>query len=334
MSLASSSSSTIDVARMDAPARRRSRVSIYMDLTKARLSALVVLTTAVGFALAMPVGVDWLLLGATILGTGLAACSASALNQIWEVQLDARMHRTRKRPLPSGELGLTVSFILASVMAYLGVGLLAMYVNLTAAALALLTIVLYVVVYTPMKTRSTLNTVVGAVCGALPPVIGWVAVRDAAGLYDPGAWVLFAILFVWQLPHFLALAWMYREDYARGGYKMLPVLDPHGEITGRVLVLTSLILLPLGLISTTTGLAGWVFLFGSVVLASWMTGLSMKFYKQRTDASARKVFLASIVYLSALLALFLVDRGPVSGASYGSGSVAAAATALHGTSDD
>lgn len=311
MSLATTSSNTIDAHRLAVAPRRRSRVNVYMDLTKARLSALVLLTTAVGFVLAMPVGVNWMMLIVTMIGTGLAACSAAALNQIWEVQLDAKMHRTRKRPLPSGELGLTSSFVLASVMAYLGVGLLAVLVNIAAAALALLTIVLYVVVYTPMKTRSTLNTIVGAVCGALPPVIGWVAVRDAAGLYDPGAWVLFAILFVWQLPHFLALAWMYRDDYARGGYKMLPVLDPHGEITGRVLVLTSLILLPLGLIATTTGLAGWVFLAGSMVLAFWMSGLSLKFYMQRTDTSARKVFLASIVYLSALLALFLVDRGPV-----------------------
>src|SRR5690606_31291870 len=203
--------------------------------------------TALVFVLAMLVVVAWLVLTATMIGTGLAACRAAALNQVWEVKLDAKMHRTRKRPLPAGELGVTTSFIIACAMAYVGVGVLAVMVNIAAAALALLTIVLYVVIYTPMKTRSTLNTIVGAVCGALPPVIGWVAVRDVAGLYDPGAWVLFAILFVWQLPHFLALAWMYREDYSRGGYKMLPVLDPSGELTARTLVLTSLILLPLGL---------------------------------------------------------------------------------------
>ncbi len=327
MSLASSSSNAIDAAELGeqvaAPTARRSRTSVYMDLTKARLSALVLLTTAVGFVLALPMGVDWMLLTITMIGTGLAAASAASLNQVWEVRLDAKMHRTRNRPLPAGEIGVLQSFAIACVMGYLGVWMLAIFVNIAAAALALLTIVLYVIVYTPMKTRSTLNTIVGAVCGALPPVIGWVAVRDGAGLYDVGAWVLFGILFVWQLPHFLALAWMYREDYARGGYAMLPVLDPKGELTGRVLVLTSLILLPLGLISTMTGLAGWVFLFGSVILALWMTGLSIRFYMQRTDASARKVFLASIVYLSALLALFLVDRGPVqTGSTLGQAAVA------------
>lgn len=284
-----------------------------MELTKARLSALVVLTTAVGFALAAPAGVDWLLLGVTVLGTALAAACAAVLNQVIEVQRDARMTRTRQRPLPAGDVGIKWSFTIAVIMGYLGVMALALVVNLTAAWLALATIVLYALVYTPLKVRSTLNTVVGAVCGALPPVIGWVAARGSEGLYDTGAWVLFAILFVWQLPHFLALAWMYRDDYARGGFVMLPVLDTQGEITGRVLVVTSLILLPLGMIAMTVGLAGWIFLLGSVALAVWMTLLSFRFYVDRTDANARKVFLASIVYLSALLALFLLDRGPVSG---------------------
>jgi protoheme IX farnesyltransferase len=324
MSFATSSSSTLDAVqpRSDVAAPRRSRVNVYMELTKARLSTLVVLTTAVGFALAASTGVDWMLLMVTVIGTALAAASAAVLNQVIEVKRDQRMHRTRNRPLPAGDIGLKRSFTLAVVMGYLGVGLLAGLVNLTAAWLALLTIVLYVVIYTPMKTRSTLNTIVGAVCGALPPVIGWVAVRGSEGLFDTGAWVLFAILFIWQLPHFLALAWLYREDYARGGFVMLPLLDPRGEITARVLVVTSLMLLPLGMIATTAGLAGWVFLFGSVVLALWMTGLSMRFYMQRSDTAARKVFLASIVYLSVLLGLFVLDRGPVQNIVPGSAAVA------------
>lgn len=284
---------------------------MYMDLTKARLSALVLLTTAVGYAVAMPETVNWLVLTATMIGTGLSACSAAAFNQVWEVSRDAKMQRTRRRPLPAGELGIKSSFILACIMGYLGVAVLALFVNLAAAGFALATILLYVLIYTPMKAWSTMNTVVGAVCGALPPLVGWVAVHGSHGLYYAGGWVLFAILFVWQLPHFLSLAWMYREDYARGGYVMLPNVDPSGEITGRVLLGTSMLLLPLGLLAVSTGLAGWVFLVGSVILALWMSGLSLKFYIDRTDANARKLFIASIVYLSALLALFLVDRGPI-----------------------
>ncbi len=314
MTLLSSSSTSATASSISAAGGsdevigRRGIVSLYLELTKARLSALVLLTTAVGFVLATPMSIDWALLGFTMLGTALAAASAAALNQVVETKRDAKMNRTRHRPIPSGAMSRAHAFTAGVLMGYAGVAILGLFVNLFAAGLALLTIALYVLIYTPLKVRSTLNTIIGAVCGAIPPMIGWVAVT---GSLDDGAWVLAMILFVWQLPHFLALAWLYRDDYQRGGYVMLPLVDPRGELTGRVLILTSLILLPLGLMGTTLMLAGWWYAVGSVLLAVWLLALSIVFYFHRTNANARRVFLASIVYLSVLLILFVADRGPV-----------------------
>jgi heme o synthase len=286
-------------------------IGLYLELTKARLSALVLLTTAVGFVLATPAAIDWALFTWTLLGTALAAGCANALNQVFEAPRDRRMIRTAGRPLPSGAMSRTHAFVAAAAMGYVGIGLLAVLVNLYAAALALLTIVLYVAMYTPLKPRSTLNTLVGAVCGAIPPMIGWAA---ASGTIAGGAWLLAAILFVWQIPHFFALAWLYREDYARGGFCMVPVLDRGGEITGRVAVLTSMLLVPLALIGVLIGMAGLVYAVGSFALGVWLMILAGRFYVRRSDASARAVFVASIVYLAALLGLFVADqdRGQVS----------------------
>ncbi|HRP63563.1 MAG TPA: heme o synthase [Phycisphaerales bacterium] len=305
-------------------AERSSTAKLYMELTKARLSALVVLTTAVGFVVAIPVGINWLLLLYTVIGTSLAAGSAAAINQVLEVARDARMQRTCRRPLPSGGITIRHALTAGIVMGIAGTAMLALLVNLASASLALLTIVLYVFIYTPMKARSSYNTLVGAVCGAIPPMIGWVA---ATGALDAGAWVLGAILFFWQIPHFFALAWLYREDYERGGFVMLPMLDARGELTASVIILTSLILLPLGMLATMIGLAGWVFLVGSLVLGLWMTALAVRFYVQRTNPHARGVFFASLLYLSLLLCLFMVDRGPVkNGSSWQASAVAAVPT--------
>jgi len=294
------------------PRERRGVIGLYADLTKARLSALVVLTTAVGFLVAVPATAsttDWMLLVWTVLGTALAAGSAAAFNQLVEVNRDRRMHRTQSRPLPSGGMGMIHAFLAASIMGYLGIAILGVLVNLLAAGLALLTILIYVLLYTPMKARTTLNTLVGAVCGAIPPMIGWAA---ATGSLETGAWVLGAILFVWQLPHFLALAWMYREDYARAGFIMLPNVDQRGVLTAQVCVLTSMMLLPLGLMAVLLNLAGWFYAIGSVALALWMSWLAIRFYAERSHTNARKVFFASIMYLSVLLMLFMLDRGPIS----------------------
>jgi len=285
-------------------------IGLLMELTKARLSALVVLTTAVGFLMVSSAGVDWMRFLWTVIGTALAAGGANALNQWWEVHLDARMERTRSRPIPSGALTRQQALVVASAIAALGPILLLWQVNALTAGLAVLTIALYVLVYTPLKTRSPACTLVGAVCGAIPPMMG---VTGAAGVIDHRAWVLFALLFVWQIPHFLSLAWLYREDYARGGFKMLPLVDPTGRRTCRSVVLYSLALLPVAFTVTWVGLAGWLFAIGAVALGIWLTRLSLKLERERTDANARRLFIASITYLPILLGLMVLDRGPVPG---------------------
>jgi len=289
---------------------RRGIIGLYAELTKARLSALVLLTTAVGFVMGKPDSVEWPRLGWTVLGTALAAGCASALNQILEIRLDKRMHRTRRRPLPSGSMSVAHSFFAAMSMGVGGLSILAMQVNLSSAWLALATILIYVLIYTPLKVRSSLNTLVGAVCGAIPPMIGWTA---ATGSLDRGAWILGIILFVWQIPHFLALAWLYREDYARGGFAMLPVIDRHGHMTCRIILLTSLLLVPVGATVTLLNVAGYFYAIGSALLGLWIAGLSVRLHSSRSDAHARGVFLASITYLPILMCLMVLDRGPVRG---------------------
>lgn len=279
-----------------------------MQLTKAKLSALVVLTTAVGFVMATTGSIDWMRLLWTVIGTSLIAGAASVFNQIAEIKLDRLMNRTKERPLPSGAISTRHSFIFAMILGYAGLAILSLLINFAAAGLALLTLLTYVLAYTPLKTRSTLNTIVGAVCGAIPPMIGWVAV---AGTLEFGAWLLAVLLFVWQIPHFLALAWLYRKDYERAGFAMLPVIDKSGQLTARVIVLTSLVLLCLSLTSTVSGMAGWIYTIGSVTLGLWLLKLAIGLHACRTDAGARKVFLASLVYLPALLCLMMIDRGPV-----------------------
>jgi heme o synthase len=277
-------------------------------LFKARLCGMVLITTAVGYLLASPGDLDWGRLLLVLVGTGLAAFGANALNQWLERGPDAQMHRTRLRPLPAGRMssrvaltaGLSVS-IAGPLVLWLGAGWLP-------AALALGTNLIYVLVYTPLKRRSTLNTAVGAVSGALPPVIGWTGAGHGLGL---GAGLLFALLFLWQMPHFFALAWMYREDYARGGFKMLPVVDPQGRLTFPVAAVFALLLLPLGLIVTVAGLAGVWFALGSVALGSAWSVLSLRLARSGSDRDARLVFLASLAYLPLVLGLMVVDRGPL-----------------------
>lgn len=285
--------------------RARELQRVYMQLMKFRLSALVVLTGMVGFVLGSAEAISWLGFAISSLGVLLAAGSANALNQVLERHRDAKMQRTMGRPLPSGRIGVMHATLFAIVIGAAGVVLMAEYVNNLAAWLTLANILLYVLVYTPMKTRSTLNTLVGAVVGAIPPVIGWTA---ATGRVDPGAWVLAAILFVWQMPHFLALAWMYRDDYAQGGYRMLPAVDPTGRLTAMASLLYCLALLPVGLTATLIGVTGWVYLVGSLALGGWMTWLGWKLLRKRDRAAARKLFLASVLYLPLLMGLQVFDR--------------------------
>lgn len=297
----------------DSPAapRSASATSVWSALAKARLSGLVLATTAVGFAVAPwpeAQGFPWARFLWTCLGTGLAAASAGMLNQLMEVRYDARMQRTSRRPLPAGQVRPVTVFVVGVAAAYAGSAILTVQANPLSGALALANILVYVLLYTPLKPRTTLNTLVGAVTGAIPPVIGWTA---AVGRVDAGAWALFAILFVWQVPHFLALAWMYRQDYERGGFMMLPSQDADGYVTAQACVLSSLLLVPVGLLATLVGVCGYVYAMTALLLGLGMTWLSWKFMKDRSDASARKLFLASLAYLPLLMAVMVADRGSV-----------------------
>jgi protoheme IX farnesyltransferase len=287
---------------------RRGLLALHLELSKARLSALVVLTAVAGYVMgSVPGSFDWIRLGLTAAGTALAAAGANALNQLVETRRDALMRRTRLRPLPAGMLRPAHALVFAMLAAYGGVAVLGLFVNLLSSALALATILLYVLVYTPLKTRTTLNTLVGAVCGAIPPVIGWVA---AAGRVDAGGWVLAALLFLWQIPHFFALAWMYRADYERGGFAMLPVVDRGGRLTGQVALVTSLGLVPVALSATLFGLAGPFYAAGALALGLWLAAAGARLWATRSDASARRLFLTSVIYLPALLCLMIADRRP------------------------
>ncbi len=283
-----------------------SPLAIASELTKLRLSMLVLWTTVTGALLASHLhgGASALTFLWTILGTGMSAGAASALNQLLEVERDRAMRRTRTRPLPAGHVTRFSALMITLILTGAGVGMLACLVNGISAVLAGLTIVLYGLVYTPLKPLTTLNTFVGAVVGAIPPMIGWVAIT---GSLDPGAWVLFALLFVWQVPHFLALAWMYREDYARGGFRMLPACDPDGRLTAQTSLVGSLLLIPTALGLTLVGAGGWLYTAGAVVLGAWISLRALRFVQERTDARAKGLFLASLLYLLVVLVLAVAD---------------------------
>jgi heme o synthase len=277
----------------------------YLELSKPRITMMVVLTTLVGYVLGARGKVAAPHLAATLAGTALVAAGASALNMLLEWRIDARMLRTRARPLPSGRLRPAEALACGLALTSTGLAALAWLAAPLAALVALVTWASYLFLYTPLKPKTSLSTVVGAFPGALPPVIGWAAAR---GALEPGAFVLFAILFLWQIPHFLAIAWIYREDYARGGLPMLPVLDPDGRITGRQAVANSLALLVVSLTPTAAGLAGATYLVAAVLLGLGFTAVAVWAAAARTPRAARALFLASLVYLPALCAFLIGDR--------------------------
>jgi len=281
-------------------------------LAKIRLNALVLITTAVGGVVAAPSAIPWGLLGWTLLGTAASAASASMFNQLLERRRDALMRRTASRPLPQQHIGPLRVFVIACALAYAGWALLLWKAGWIPATLATGNVLVYALLYTPLKPLTSLNTIVGAVCGAIPPMVGWTAVT---GSVDSGAWIIAGILFVWQLPHFMALAWMFREDYTRGGFVMLPARDPSGGLTAQTMLLTSLTLVPMALLATLHGLAGIVFALSASLLGLWLSWESFRFLRDRSDAMARRVFLVSIVYLPLLLLVMVLDRGPVSPAA-------------------
>jgi protoheme IX farnesyltransferase len=288
-----------------APAMEKSLPSILSELFKLRLTGLVLLTTLVGFYLGSRGPVSWVLMFHTLFGTALLASGASALNQLIEREHDAKMRRTQDRPLPSGRLTPESVLVIGAACGAIGLIYLAVTVNLVTAALGAATLLSYVFVYTPLKRVTTLNTVIGAIPGALPPLMGWTA---SSGEISIDGWSLFAILCFWQLPHFLAIAWMYKDEYAKAGFVMLPVVDQTGERTGRQALCHTLGLLPISLCPFLFHMVGPIYLAGALILGVLFVWFAFEFSRELTLQRARRLFFASIIYLPLLLSLMVIDK--------------------------
>lgn len=282
----------------------RSWVAVLSDLFKARLTLLVLLTTTVGFYAGWSGAPDWALLWHVLFGTGLVACGGAALNQWLEREHDALMRRTQDRPLPSGKLQPATASAIGWGCAAVGLAELNMFVNTATFALALFTFVTYVFVYTPLKRVTWLNTFVGAIPGAMPPLIGWTA---ATGRISAEGAVLFAIQALWQIPHFFAIAWLYREEYARAGFRMLPVEDASGLRTSRQAVWTTALLFVTSLAPVALGICGTVYLVSALALSGAFFCYAVRFARETNPATARKLFYASLVYLPVLFTVLVVD---------------------------
>ncbi len=276
-----------------------------LDLTKARLNMLVLITTFVGYWMGAPGAIDWLRLVQTMLGTALCAASAAALNQLWEVKIDALMPRTADRPIVAGRLQKGAAFWIAIALAVGGGSWLWIAVNSLSAILALSTIVIYVLIYTPLKRVSAWCTLVGAVSGAIPPVVGWAAANTHLTL---GAWVLFGVLFAWQMPHFLAIAWMYRDQYRAAGLVMLKRDDNTGFPTAIISLFFTLLLTAITLVPFNSGLGGSTYLGGALLFDSIFFLAALTFCADRSRPVARRLFFASILYLPLILGLMVFTK--------------------------
>jgi protoheme IX farnesyltransferase len=281
------------------------RLRDYLALTKPRVTWLILMSTALGYVFGRSGAADGWVLVHAVLGTGLLAAGTFTLNQWYEREADARMRRTRHRPLPAGRLRPAHAFWFGAALAAGGFAGLAAGTNWLAAWLGLFTLLSYLLAYTPLKRRSRHSTTAGAVPGAMPPLIGYAAAR---GALTAEAWVLFAILFLWQFPHFYAIAWIYRDDYARAGIRMLPVVEPDGESTARRIVLASLLLIPVSLVPGLLSMTGRWYVFGALVLGFGFLYFGLRAFRRRSVVNARGVLLASVAYLPLLYGLMLVDR--------------------------
>ena len=284
--------------------------SVFSDLVKLRLTTLVLVTTLVGFYAGLNsesggVAQNLIKLGLTLLGTGLLAAGAAILNQYLERDHDARMERTARRPLPSGAIGAEAALLLGGACSVVGLLALATWVNLLVAVLGAVTLVTYLFIYTPLNRKSEWNTMIGAIPGALPPLMGWAAAR---GEVDPLGWTMFGILFFWQVPHFMAIAWMYRDDYDKAGFVMMPSVADGEARTGRQAISHTLFLVIASLMPFTMKLAGAVYVSGAVLLGGLFLWAAVRFSRQLTRQSARVLFFASIIYLPLLLGLMVVDK--------------------------
>lgn len=285
--------------------RAANALADYLALAKPRLNFLVVASSAAGYYLgAATAPAPWAMAQA-VGGTALVAAGAAVLNQVYERDTDALMRRTRRRPLPDGRVGTTDARLFGLALSFAGLALLATRTNLLAAALALATLVVYLGVYTPMKRRTPLSTLVGAVPGALPPLIGWTA---AHGTIGAGGAALFAIVFLWQIPHFMAIAWLYRDDYATAGFPMLPVIEPDGVRAGRQAVIYAAALIPVSLVPTLVGISGTIYFAIAAALGVALLVLAVRFAGTRSDRSARALFFGSITYLPLIWIAMIANR--------------------------
>jgi protoheme IX farnesyltransferase len=281
-------------------------ISAYVELAKPRIVSMVLVTTTIGFFLGGKGFHSPLLLIATLLGTASTAGGAAVLNNYIEREVDAKMERTRRRALPAGVIAPSNALSYGIILVLFGLGLLVWQVNLLTAFLELLATFLYVVVYTPMKRMTWLNTLIGAIPGAIPPMSGWAA---SAGQLDAGAWVLFLILFIWQHPHFYAIAWMFKDDYRSAGFKMLPVIDPSGRRTFRQTLAYSVLLIGASLLPTAIGMTGKIYLTGALSMGLMMLAIGAAFTVAKSYVAARRLLKASVIYLPVLLVLIIVDVG-------------------------
>jgi protoheme IX farnesyltransferase len=289
-------------------ARPHSRAADYVTLTKPRLNFLVLLTTAAAYSLGSRPDATLLDLVHTLAGTFLVAGGAAALNQVWERATDRLMRRTRQRPMADMRLSVPEGAAFGLLLTVAGAAELAYFVNPLSAAVALFTTASYVLFYTPLKLRTSLSTIAGAVPGALPAVIGWAAATNTLSVEG---WVLFGIVFMWQMPHFLAIAWMYRDEYARAGMPLLPVVEPDGRSTGRQAAIYTAALIPLSLLPTGVGLATAWYLVGAITLGAILMVLSLEFAAKRSLDTARRLFFGSILYLPTLWAILVFDHRSV-----------------------
>jgi len=298
----------LDAAVLRRSCSQSSRWSDYWMLTKPEINFLIAITTGAAFCVGSPAAIahfPWVLLFHTLLGTVIVASGAATLNQVIERRFDAQMRRTARRPLASGRINSSHALWFGISLSLLGIVYLALSVNFLASLLAALTLFSYLFLYTPLKRRTPLCTLIGAFPGAVPPLIGWAAAR---GRLEPGAWALYAIVFFWQFPHFMAIAWMYREDYARAGYLVLPA----GGIKERFVIwqsfVVSLVLIPLGLLSWATGEFAFSYCVGILVLGSFFSVFAARFAFCRSNATARQLLFASIVYLPATFVLMMLSK--------------------------
>jgi protoheme IX farnesyltransferase len=277
----------------------------YLELTKPRITVLILICTAVGYFFGSPNSFQLAVFVHVLLGTALMASGTAALNQWYEADSDAKMRRTSKRPIPAGRIKRIDGLLFGVALSLAGFADLWFGTNALAAALGLFTLATYIFLYTPLKRRSAVCTTVGALPGAMPPLIGYAA---ASGRLDAWAFALFLILFVWQFPHFYAIAWMYRDDYARGGIRMLPVIEPDGESTARRIVACSILLIPISLVPRLLGMTGFIYAAAAVAAGMGLIYIGVRLGRERTFTRARHVLLASVLYLPLVLALMVIDR--------------------------